>query len=237
MPSPRRGAGSTLEYLFRDYTGPRRDVRPAGSVIPVTVNPMPSPPLQHYAGHCDDIPKAVGEHGDKTSPRRPLCHIRAPHQWHPRIGPLRQPDDQPLRCHPRSRSCTSTGRTTTPRLGRIRQDGRQLSGTARHASPRRDIVRHACKLLPPWPIKGGAVPQPRGDETTDSDHQYALRLSQDIGTRLNQYHWDLDARSPPHPLVAPSTSTTVRSNIVPRAHHCWTYDPDRNQDKPSVLSC
>jgi predicted component of type VI protein secretion system len=45
---------------------------------------------------------------------------------------------------------------------RIRQDGRQLHGTARHASTRREIVRHACKLLPPWPIKGGAVPQPQG---------------------------------------------------------------------------
>jgi hypothetical protein len=45
---------------------------------------------------------------------------------------------------------------------RIRQDGRQLRGTARHISTRREIVRHACKLLPPWPIKGGAVPQPQG---------------------------------------------------------------------------
>jgi hypothetical protein len=23
-------------------------------------------------------------------------------------------------------------------------------------------VQYACKLLPPWPIKGGAVPQPQG---------------------------------------------------------------------------
>jgi hypothetical protein len=45
---------------------------------------------------------------------------------------------------------------------RIRQDGRQLRGTARHASTRREKVQHACKLLPPWPIKGGAVPQPQG---------------------------------------------------------------------------
>jgi hypothetical protein len=46
----------------------------------------------------------------------------------------------------------------------IRQDGRQLCGTARHASTHRKIVRHACKLLPPWPIKGGAVPRPQGDD-------------------------------------------------------------------------
>jgi hypothetical protein len=37
-----------------------------------------------------------------------------PRQRHPRIGPLRRPVNQPLRRHPRSRSCTSTGRTTTP---------------------------------------------------------------------------------------------------------------------------
>jgi hypothetical protein len=49
-----------------------------------------------------------------------------------------------------------------PNRSEIRQDGRQLCGTARHASTRRRIVRHACKLLPPWPIKGGAVPQPQG---------------------------------------------------------------------------
>jgi hypothetical protein len=55
--SPRRGAGGTLEYLFRDYAGPRRDVRPAGAVFPVAVNPVrPSPPLPHHTGHCDDIP-------------------------------------------------------------------------------------------------------------------------------------------------------------------------------------
>jgi hypothetical protein len=34
--------------------------------------------------------------------------------------------------------------------------------TARHASTRRRIVRHTCKLLPPWSIKGEAVPHPRG---------------------------------------------------------------------------
>jgi hypothetical protein len=47
-----------------------------------------------------------------------------------------------------------------PDWSRIRQDVRQLRGTARHASTRREIVQHTCKLLPPWPIKGGAVPQP-----------------------------------------------------------------------------
>jgi hypothetical protein len=72
-PSPRRGAGGTLEWgrtLFYDYTGLRRDVKPAGTVFSVAVNPVrPSPPLQRHAGYCDDIPNAVGAHEDRTSPR------------------------------------------------------------------------------------------------------------------------------------------------------------------------
>jgi hypothetical protein len=48
-----------------------------------------------------------------------------------------------------------------PNMSGIRQDSRQLRGTAHHASTRRRIVRHACKLLPPWPIKGEVVPQPQ----------------------------------------------------------------------------
>jgi hypothetical protein len=47
---------------------------------------------------------------------------------------------------------------------KIRQDGRQLRGTARDASTHRRIVRHACKLLSPWPIKGRAIPQPQDDD-------------------------------------------------------------------------
>jgi hypothetical protein len=57
-----------------------------------------------------------------------------------------------------------------PDWGKIRPDGGQLRGTARHASTRRRIVRHACKLLPPWPIKGEAVPQPQGGRRTVITH-------------------------------------------------------------------
>jgi hypothetical protein len=56
-----------------------------------------------------------------------------------------------------------------PDWSRIRQDGRQLRGTVRHASTHRKIVWHACKLLPPWPIKGGPVPRPQGDDAQRSD--------------------------------------------------------------------
>jgi hypothetical protein len=57
-----------------------------------------------------------------------------------------------------------------PDWSRIRQDDRQLRGTARHAFTSRRIVRHACKLLPPWPIKGEAVPHPQGGQRTTITH-------------------------------------------------------------------
>jgi hypothetical protein len=44
----------------------------------------------------------------------------------------------------------------------IRQDRRQLRSTVRHTAIRLEIVQRACKLLPPWPIKGGQPPS-RGD--------------------------------------------------------------------------
>jgi hypothetical protein len=201
-PSPRRGAGGTLECLFRDYTGPRRDIRTAGAVLPVAVSPVrPSPPLLHHAEHCEDIPMLL----ECTGTRRRHDHHCAAY------GP---PVDDILE------SARSGGPTTnhyaatleaapvraqdTPRRldwSRIRQDGHQLRGIACHASTCRKIVRHVCKLLPPWPIKGGAVPHCRGQGTTDSDHPHALRLLLDISICLNQYLWDLEARPPLPPRL------------------------------------
>jgi hypothetical protein len=73
--NPRRGAGGTLECLFRDYAAPRRDVRPVGVVFLVAVNPVqPSPPLPHHAGHYDDIPMLLECTGTR---RRHNCHCAA----------------------------------------------------------------------------------------------------------------------------------------------------------------
>jgi hypothetical protein len=98
------------------------------------------------------------------------------------------------------------------------------------------IVRHPRKLPPLLPIKGGAVPWPRGE---DREHSPARFLP-------SPRYWHLPQSKPlgpggpassPTSLVAPSAGTTVQRNIVPRAHRCWTYGPGRNQDKPSVTSC
>jgi hypothetical protein len=55
-----------------------------------------------------------------------------PRQRHPRISPLRRPVNQPLHRRPRSHSCTSTGRTTTPQRERD-SPGRPLAPL--HCSP------------------------------------------------------------------------------------------------------
>jgi hypothetical protein len=115
---PSKVANVTLECLFHDYAGLRRDIRPAGSVIPVAVNPVrPSLPLPLHAGHCDDIPMLLECAGTR---RRHDCHCAV--YGPPVTGTLesahgRRTDDQPLRRHPRSLSYTSTGLTTTPRQG------------------------------------------------------------------------------------------------------------------------
>jgi hypothetical protein len=130
---PRRGAGGTLEYLLHAYTGPRRDVRPAGSVIPVAVNPVrPSPPLPHHAEHCGNIPTLLGRTGTRHRHNGPLCHIRAPCQRHPRTGPPRRSVNRPLHRRPRSRTCTGTGRTTTPQQER---DSPGRLSALQHCSP------------------------------------------------------------------------------------------------------
>jgi hypothetical protein len=119
-PTTTEGTSGTLKCFSRDYTGPRRDVGPAGAVFPVAISPVrPSPSLQRHAGYCDAIPDAVGVHGGRTSPCLPLHLVRAPVN-----GPLepacgRRPDSQPLHHRPRGRSCTSTRRATMPRRTRF----------------------------------------------------------------------------------------------------------------------
>jgi hypothetical protein len=121
------------ECFFYDYTGLHRDVRTVGTVFSIAISPVrPSPPLQHHIGHCDDIPDAVEAREDGTSPRPPLCLA-----WPPVDSTLepahgRRPISQPLRHHPRSRSCTSTGLATTPKQER---DSPGRSSTPRHCSP------------------------------------------------------------------------------------------------------
>jgi hypothetical protein len=87
--------------LFYDYTGLQRDVRPAGTVSSVSVDPVrPSSPLRRHAGHYDDIRDAAEAYGDKTSPRPPLYHVWLPVDATLEPARGRRPDSQPLRHYP-----------------------------------------------------------------------------------------------------------------------------------------
>jgi hypothetical protein len=100
---------------------------------------------QHHPGHCITISCTVGGRGDKMPPRRLLC---AP--WPPvsrTLEPMygQRPHGRPLHRHPRNRPWTDTGHAMMLARYKIRQDGRLLRGTIRHAFTRRQIVWHACK--------------------------------------------------------------------------------------------
>jgi hypothetical protein len=99
--------------------------------------------------------------------RRHACHCTS---YGP---PLTAPSSRPAGSGRTANLCATTLEVApvraqdTPRRpnrSKIFQDGRQLRGTACHASACRRIVRHACKFIFPWPIKGRAIPQPRGTQ-------------------------------------------------------------------------
>jgi hypothetical protein len=144
-PHPQRGAGGTLEYLLRAYAGPRRDVRPAGSVIVVAISPVrPSPPLPHHAGRCGDIPAQLGRTG-----------TRHRHNGHCATYGLPVNGTLELAHHGgRSTNYCAAALEAAPvqaqdaprhlNGSRIRQNDRQLRGTVRHTATCIEIVRHAC---------------------------------------------------------------------------------------------
>jgi hypothetical protein len=127
--SPRRGDGRLLHAC----PGLRRDVRLAGPVTSVAVGPVqPSPPSQRHPGHCITIPYAVGIQSDKTPPRRLLCALRPPVSHTLEPASRRQPNEKPLRHHPRSRSWVDTGHAMTSHQ---KQDSPGRPSTPRHCTP------------------------------------------------------------------------------------------------------
>jgi hypothetical protein len=155
------GPCDTLEYLLRAYAGPRRDVRPAESITLVAVSPVwPSPPLSRHTGRCGDTPALLGCAGKihRHNGHCATCEL-------PVNGTLEL-------AHHGGRStnyCAATLEVAHVRAqdaprrlngSGIRQDGRQLYSTIRHTATRIEIAQRACKLLPPWPIKGETAPQP-----------------------------------------------------------------------------
>jgi hypothetical protein len=124
--------------LLHARTGRRRDVRPVGAVTSVAISPVrPSLPPRRHPDHCVTIRDVVEACGDGAPPRQPLCLVR-PHVNGTLESSRGRPlNEQPLHHPPRSHSWTRTGHAMTPDRSEIRQDGRLLHGTIRHASTRR----------------------------------------------------------------------------------------------------
>jgi hypothetical protein len=127
--NPRRGNKYSFLCLHRTTHG----VRPAETIISVAINPVrPSLPLQHHSRHCSAILDTVKAHGDRTSPHPLLCLVRPPVNDTLESARGRRPNEQPLRHHPRSRSCTGIGHATTPRR---EQDSPGQLSIPRHYTP------------------------------------------------------------------------------------------------------
>jgi hypothetical protein len=173
----------------------------------------PSPPPPHHDGRCGDIPALLGRAG-----------TRHRHDGHCATYGLPVNDTLELAHHSgRSTNYYAATFEAAPvqaqyaprRLNEsgIHQDGRQLRSTILHTATRIEIVQRACKLLPPWPIKGGQPPGHRGRHgTTGNSHLHALRLPHDNGTRLNQTSGTCRPRLLSRLACShPSTSTTVQA--------------------------
>jgi hypothetical protein len=141
--------------LLRARTGWRRDVRLAPERSP----PSPSALCDH-PGHCITILDVVEARGNGTPPHQPLCLVRpnvngtieSSCGWPSNEQPLRHPlPPKPLLDAHRTRHDAS------PEAGFART---VVCSVALYAKPPHiaRTIWHACKLLPPWSIKGGAVP-------------------------------------------------------------------------------
>jgi hypothetical protein len=212
-PRPRRGPvrPSNIFYvLMRDHavTSGRRD-RASLSLSALCGHPATAAPRRALWRH----PGAVGTCGDKTSPQRPLCHVRASRQRHPRIDPPRRPVNRLLCRNPRSHSCTSTVRTTTP----LREwDSPGRLSAPQHCSPYRNTYRNSAARMLTAPSlaykRRGSLPA-AGERQGDNGQQTLMR------SPPSPRYWHLP-QSPPlgHGGHAFSPTTLVATPL--RAPRC-----------------
>jgi hypothetical protein len=154
---PSKGRRTTMLRPCKDnaVTSGRRDRSPPSPSV-MCDRPRRS---QRHPGHCITIPDAVEACSDGTPPRQLLYPRTASCQRHPRAltrAVAEQGTSTPLPSKPLL-DAHRTRHDTSPEA--------RFARTAVHSVtlytiplPVDKIVRHACKLLPPWPIKGGAVP-------------------------------------------------------------------------------
>jgi hypothetical protein len=154
---PSKGRRTTTPRLCKDnaVTSGRRDRSP----------PSPSALCDHrrrpqrHPGHCITILDVVEACGDGTPPRQLLHPRTASRQWHPRVL-TRAVDEQETSTPPPSKPLLGTHKMRHDAPPEARFARTAVYSTTLYTIPLHvdEIVWHACNLLPPWPIKGGAVP-------------------------------------------------------------------------------
>jgi hypothetical protein len=162
--APSKKDGGALEGKANNYATPvqgqRRDVGPVGPVTSVAIGPVrpspssptPSRPLHHHPRRCGSVrrrdaatPATVPPYGLTSRHHRVLTRAAAEHETStpppskPLLDAHRMRHDAP----PEARFARTVVYSVTLYTMPLHVD---------------EIVRHACKLSPPWPIKGGAVP-------------------------------------------------------------------------------
>jgi hypothetical protein len=205
------------------HQGPCRDV---GHAPAVTISPVrPSQPLQCHPRRCGNTRRQ-----DIATPT--VVPPTASRQWHPRTS-TRADTERATPTPPPSKPLLDgyRARHDVPpeaRFARTAIYSTALCAILPHVAR---TVRHACKLPPPWPIKGGAVHRPQGGRQgarTRTLPAFTTILALASISTSGTCRPGLLSRLACSPL---SASTTVQGNIMPRAHPCWTYDPGQNQDK------
>jgi hypothetical protein len=155
--------------LLRARPGPRRDVGPVRRVSSVVIGPAAIPAITTPSRVLQRHPRRCGVTGRQDAATPAVVRPTASRQLHPRVS-----------VQTTTKWKISTPPPSKPLLDghRARHDappGARFVGTAVHSiallvvpSHVARAVRHACKLPPPWPIKGGVVPWPRGDDREHS---------------------------------------------------------------------
>jgi hypothetical protein len=154
---PSKGRRTTTPRPCKDnaVTSGQRDRSPPS---PSALRDHPRRP-RHHPNHCITIPDVVEACGDGTPPRQLLYPRTASRQRHPRVL-TRAVAEQETSTPPPLKPLLDAHRTHHDAPPEVRFARTTVYSATLYTMPLRvdEIVRHACKLPPPWPIKGGAVP-------------------------------------------------------------------------------
>jgi hypothetical protein len=121
------------------------------------------PPSQRHPRHCSAIPDVVGSTRRRDAATPTAVLRTASRQLHPRIS-TRAATERKTPMPPPSKPLLDGYRTRHDVPPDARFARTAVYSTALHtmSSHVARTVWHACKMPPPWSIKGGAVPWPQG---------------------------------------------------------------------------